>query len=167
MHGSSPARGEKLVNALDRAQNCADSGVRDKDGVEDMAKAVRDHQNDIGHFERQHAARHPLDWRKAMSDNVAYALLVYTALQIFMTISAMKNLAAGSILPYFSLIVLVAAIIPACRRFERRWEKLSDEQAHDPSLRSYYRRDQAFLWLLAIGLPFVLTGLILGLERIG
>lgn len=142
-----------------------------------MAKAVRDHrgnigqrdvgQGDIGQFERPHAARHPLDWRKAMSDNVAYALLVYTALQIFMTISAMKNLAAGSILPYFSLIVLVAAIIPACRRFERRWEKLDDERAHDPSMRGYYRRDQALLWLLAIGLPFVLTGLILAFERIG
>ena len=137
-----------------------------------MAKAVRDHQGNFGQIdpaqaERQRRAAHPLDWRKAMSDNVAYALLVYTALQIFMTISAMKNLTAGSILPYFSLIVLVAAIIPACRRFERRWEKLSDEQAHDPSLRSYYRRDQAFLWLLAIGLPFVLTGLILAFERIG
>ncbi|QGN56380.1 hypothetical protein GKE62_09055 [Novosphingobium sp. Gsoil 351] len=102
-----------------------------------------------------------------MSDNVAYALLVYTALQIFMTIGAMKKFTQGSILPYFSLIVLVAAIIPACRRFERRWEKLSDDQAADASLRGYYRRDQAFLWLLAIGLPFVLTGLILGIERIG
>ena len=132
-----------------------------------MAKAVRDDQFDIGHLDKPRSFAHPLDWRKAMSDNVAYALLAYTALQIFMTIGAMKKFTGGSILPYFSLIVLVAAIIPACRRFERRWEKLSDEQAHDPSLRSYYRRDQAFLWLLAIGLPFVLTGLILAFERIG
>ena len=142
-----------------------------------MAKAVRDHHSTIGHstigqIDSAHRdlarrAAHPLDWRKAMSDNVAYALLVYTGLQIFMTIGAMKKMTAGSILPYFSLIILVAAIIPACRRFERRWEKLSDEQAHDPSWRGYYRRDQAFLWLLAIGLPFVLTGLILGFERLG
>ena len=31
------------------------------------------------------------DWRKAMSDNVALALLVYTALQIFVTVHAMKQ----------------------------------------------------------------------------
>ena len=132
-----------------------------------MAKAVRDHQIEIGQIELPRAARHQRDWRKAMSDNIAYALLVYTALQIFMTISAMKKLAEGSMLPYFSLIVLVAAIIPACRRFERRWDTLSNEQAADPSLRGWFRRDQAFLWLLAIGLPFLLTGLILGFERIG
>ena len=137
-----------------------------------MAKAVRDHQIEIGQIEigqieLPRAARRQRDWRKAMSDNIAYALLVYTALQIFMTISAMKKLAEGSMLPYVSLIVLVAAIIPACRRFERRWDTLSDEQAADPSLRGRFRRDQAFLWLLAIGLPFVLTGLILGFERIG
>ncbi len=29
-----------------------------------------------------------LDWRRKMSDNVAYALLVYTGLQIFVTMSA-------------------------------------------------------------------------------
>ena len=132
-----------------------------------MAKAVRDHQIEIGQIELPRAAARQRDWRKAMSDNVAYALLVYTALQIFMTISAMKKLSQGSMLPYVSLIVLVAAIIPACRRFERRWDSLSDEQAADPSLRGLFRRDQAFLWLLAIGLPFVLTGLILGFERIG
>lgn len=101
----------------------------------------------------------PLDWRKGMSDNVAYALLVYTALQIFVTMEAIKGSGSGSALPYMSLIVLVAAIIPACRRFERRWEGLSDDAAADPALRPLYRRDQMFLWMVAIGLPFVLTGL--------
>ena len=32
------------------------------------------------------------DWRKSMSDNVAWALLVYTALQIFVTVEAMKHI---------------------------------------------------------------------------
>ncbi len=128
-----------------------------------MGKTVRDTRIE-GQFTPATRGR---DWRKAMSDNIAFALLVYTALQIFMTIGAMKKLAEGSMLPYLSLIILVAAIIPACRRFERRWEALSDEQAADPALRGYFRRDQAFLWLLAIGLPFVLTGLILGLEQLG
>jgi hypothetical protein len=99
----------------------------------------------------------PLDWRKRMSDHIAYALLVYTTLQIFITMGALQS-KGGSLLPYFALVVLVAAIIPACRRFEKRWNRLNDEQAADPSFVGYYRRDLIWLWLLAIGLPLVVTG---------
>ncbi|WP_407673057.1 hypothetical protein [Novosphingobium beihaiensis] len=98
------------------------------------------------------------DWRRKMSDHIAYALLVYTALQIFVTIGALKA-NGSSLLPYLALIILVIAIIPACRRFESRWNRLTDEQAHDPALAPYYRRDRLMLWGLAIGLPFALTGL--------
>jgi hypothetical protein len=112
-----------------------------------------------GRTHDEHVAARPRDWRKRMSDNVAYALLVYTGLQIFVTMHAIQDVARGSILPYLSLIVLVAAIIPACRRLERRWEGIDDEHAADPALRPVYRRDQALLWTLAIGLPFLLTGL--------
>ena len=104
-----------------------------------------------------------VDWRRRMSDHIAYALLVYTGLQIFITMGALKS-QSGSLLPYFALIILVGAIIPACRMFERRWNKLSDVQAHDPALAPYYRRDRKLLWLLAIGLPFLLTGLFKGLA---
>lgn len=99
-----------------------------------------------------------IDWRRKMSDNIAYALLVYTGLQIFVTMGALKSEGA-SLLPYLALIVLVGAIIPACRRFERRWNRLTEDQAHDPAMTSYFRRDRLALWLLAIGLPFALTGL--------
>jgi hypothetical protein len=103
------------------------------------------------------ATRKPLDWRKRMSDHIAYALLVYTGLQIFVTMGALE--AEGTtMLPYLALVILVAAIIPACRRFESRWNRLSDEQAADPVLIRYFRRDRALLWLMAIGLPFVITG---------
>ena len=105
----------------------------------------------------------PVDWRRKMSDNIAYALLVYTGLQIFVTMGALKS-EGGSLLPYLALVVLVGAIIPACRRFERRWNRLSAEQAADPSLAGPYRRDRLALWLLAIGLPFALTGLFKGLA---
>jgi len=98
------------------------------------------------------------DWRKSMSDNVAYALLVYTALQIFVTVHAMKD-GTKSVLPYFALVVLIAGIIPACRWFERRWRDLSDEDASDMAFAGAYRRDIMGLWILAIGLPFALTGL--------
>ena len=92
-----------------------------------------------------------------MSDNVAYALLVYTALQIFVTVAAMKS-GMDSILPYLALVVLVAGIIPACRWFERRWRDLSDDEAHDPALAGAFRKDLLKLWVLAVGLPFLLTG---------
>ena len=113
-------------------------------------------------FDHASAAR-PVDWRRKMSDHIAYALLVYTALQIFVTMGALRGEGA-SLLPYLALIVLVVAIIPACRRFERRWNRLSDVQAADPTLAPFYRRDRLMLWLLAIGLPFVLTGLFKGLA---
>lgn len=98
------------------------------------------------------------DWRKAISDHVAYALLVYTGLQIFVTVKAMSE-GMSSILPYFALIVLVAAIIPACRWFEKRWQNLSDAEASDPAYASAFRRDTVMLWSLAIGLPLVLTAI--------
>ncbi|MGE3690343.1 MAG: hypothetical protein AB7F98_03060 [Novosphingobium sp.] len=103
------------------------------------------------------------DWRRRMSDNIAYALLVYTALQIFVTMNALKA-QGGSLLPYLALIILVVAIIPACRRFERRWNVLTDEQAHDAAFAPHFRRDRTMLWALAIGLPFLLTGLFKGLA---
>lgn len=103
------------------------------------------------------AVTRPVDWRRKMSDNIAYALLVYTALQIFVTMGSLKSNGA-SLLPYLALVVLVGAIIPACRRFERRWNRLSEAQAHDPAMAGFFRRDRITLWLLAIGLPFALTG---------
>ena len=106
--------------------------------------------------ERATASR-PLDWRKRMSDNIAYALLVYTGLQIFVTMGALKG-EGTSLIPYFALIVLVIAIIPACRRFEKRWNRLSDEQAADPDMAGHFKRDRLTLWLLATLLPLALTG---------
>lgn len=105
----------------------------------------------------------PLDWRKRMSDNIAYALLVYTGLQIFVTMGAL-HAQGGSLLPYFALVVLVAAIIPACRRFEKRWDRLSDEQAANPGLEQHYRHDRLWLWVIALGLPFGLSGLFMVLS---
>lgn len=106
-----------------------------------------------------------LDWRRRMSDHVAYALLVYTGLQIFVTMGQLKN-GSGSILPYFALIVLVAAIIPGCRMFEKRWSSLSDSQAANPELRDRFRRDLIVLWLCAFGLPLALTGAFLGIATL-
>lgn len=104
------------------------------------------------------ASSAPLDWRRRMSDNIAYALLAYTGLQIFVTTSALKS-QNGSIMPYLALVILVGAIIPSCRSCERRWSRLTDEQARDPLFSAKFRHDRMVLWLLAIGLPFAFTGL--------
>ncbi|MCY1670686.1 hypothetical protein OVA07_06620 [Novosphingobium sp. SL115] len=103
------------------------------------------------------AAAKPVDWRKKMSDNVAYGLLVYTGLQIFVTLHTIQG-NSTSIMPVFVLVVLVAAIIPLFRNFERRWEQLSDEDAHNIAYKAAYRRDQAKVWALAALLPFVISG---------
>ena len=116
-----------------------------------MNKALRNADIATGH-----TGGRARDWRKAMSDNVALALLVYTGLQIFMTVGAMKQ-GVSSIVPYLALVILVAGIIPACRWFERRWSGLSDDEAADLALKPAFRRDQIMLWVLAIGLPVVLT----------
>ncbi|MBX7458957.1 hypothetical protein K3152_11925 [Qipengyuania sp. 1NDH17] len=101
---------------------------------------------------------HKRNWCKAMSDNVALALVVYTGLQIFVTVEALRQ-GVSSTLPYFALIILVAAIIPACRWAEQRWKDLSAEESCDETLKWQFRRDQAVLWVAAIGLPLVFTGL--------
>jgi hypothetical protein len=107
----------------------------------------------------------PVDWRRRMSDHIAYALLVYTALQIFVTVGALKT-EGGSLLPYLALVILVVSIIPACRGFEARWNRLSDAEAHDPARAPEFRRDRLALWLLAIGLPFGLTALFKGMALV-
>ncbi|OYX41887.1 hypothetical protein [Altererythrobacter fulvus] len=105
-----------------------------------------------------------IDWRRRMSDHVAYALLFYTGLQIYVTMAALRH-TAESILPYFALVVLVAAVIPGCRVFEKRWEGLDDDQAADPSLAPLFRRDRALIWVAAAALPFLVTGAIRGAEQ--
>jgi hypothetical protein len=104
-------------------------------------------------------SRKATDWKRRMSDNVAYALLVYTGLQIFVTMGALRS-EHGSILPYFGLVLLVAAIIPGCRLFEKRWERLAATNAPREELAPLFVRDVAVLWIAAIGLPLVVTGII-------
>ncbi|MEM7780264.1 MAG: hypothetical protein AAF697_07745 [Pseudomonadota bacterium] len=98
------------------------------------------------------------DWRKSMSDHVAYALLVYTGLQIFMTVKALSD-GMNSIFPYFALVILVAAIIPACRWYEKRWTGMSDAEAANEAHATAFKRDITGLWALAIILPLTLTGI--------
>ena len=106
-----------------------------------------------------------LDWRKRISDHVAYGLLFYTGLQIFVTMTVLKQ-NSTTILPYLALVILVFAIIPGCRLFEARWSELSDEAAADPSLAGAYRRDRAIIWGFAVLAPLVLAGAIRSISKL-
>ena len=125
-----------------------------------MAKALWHNQ---AHGER--SARKAVDWTKRMSDHIAAALLIYTGLHIIVTMQAIKG-EGGSILPYFGLVLLVGAIIPGCRLFEKRWERLAAIGEPDERLRPLFVRDAVYLWVAAIGLPFVVTGLIMAFTAL-
>ena len=125
-----------------------------------MAKALR--QSVVRGHRDAHKA---IDWTRRMSDHIAAALLVYTALHIIVTMQAIKG-EGGSILPYFGLVLLVGAIIPGCRLFEKRWERLAASGESDEQLRSLFIRDAVYLWVAAIGLPFAVTGLIMALSAL-
>ncbi|MBO0749024.1 MAG: hypothetical protein J2O44_01150 [Porphyrobacter sp.] len=110
-------------------------------------------------IEESGKSRKAIDWKRRMSDHVAYALLVYTGLQIFVTMGALKS-GHGSILPYFGLVLLVVAIIPGCRLFEKRWERLTATEAPREELAPLFTRDVILLWVAAICLPLLVTGVI-------
>ena len=88
-----------------------------------------------------------------MSAHIAYALVAYTLALIFLVSPQMES-KGMSILPYFILVVLVAAVIIPCRNLERRWQML-DRQSDD-SHNAKYTREIIMLWVAAIGLPTLL-----------
>jgi hypothetical protein len=125
-----------------------------------MAKALGH-----SHVRQQGGTHKPVAWTKRMSDHIAAALLIYTVLHIMVTMQAIKG-EGGSILPYFGLVLLVGAIIPGCRIFEKRWERLAAGGQSDERLRSLFIRDTLYLWVAAIGLPFAVTGVIMALGTL-
>lgn len=104
------------------------------------------------------ATRGTVDRRKSVSNHVAIALIVYTTLNIFLTVEAIKHTGLRS-LSMVCLIVLIAGIIPACYKLEKRWRDMDEGAAQAAVANGGYRRDIAVLWLLAVGLPFGLTAL--------
>jgi hypothetical protein len=107
----------------------------------------------------EEAAAKPHVWSRKMSDHIAFALLVYTGLNIVFTVGAIKGAFHGSILPYFSLVILVGMIIPGCRWLEHRWERFDASTRDEWQLQGAFRRDRALVWLAAIALPVIITGL--------
>lgn len=104
-------------------------------------------------------------WEKRISNHVAYALLAYTGLQIFVVMGAIKG-EGMSILPYLGLIVLVGIVIPICRRVEKRWQVLGRSERSEADLTQIYRSDRLGIWLFAIGFPFAFVLVVEGLAAL-
>jgi hypothetical protein len=95
-------------------------------------------------------------YAKRISDHVAVALVVYTLALIFITSPAMES-DGTSILPYFMLVLFVAMVIPACRKFEQRWEALDNSELGHDSLATRFTVDRAQIWIGAIAIPAILA----------
>jgi hypothetical protein len=98
------------------------------------------------------AGRSAAIWHRKMSNNLAAALVVFGGLQIFV-ISTVVASGATSLLYHIGIAILIAAIIPAARNMERRWELLSQSQSSNLDIVSRYRADQMKLWALTLLLP--------------
>ncbi|GHC85686.1 hypothetical protein [Novosphingobium pokkalii] len=100
---------------------------------------------------------------KQISNAVAFGLMVYTALQIFLTMRALEEL-DNTLLPIMALVVLVGAIIPLYRRLEKRWDATAAILADDPpALSAALTRTRLTIWAISIGLPLLVTVAIKGL----
>ena len=108
---------------------------------------------------------HDNRWSSGLKRHIAFALLAYTLLLIFLVSHALADWLGGegesmSIAPYFLLVLLVVGVIPLARRLERRWEVLgrSDLSAHGLALR--YRTDCIKVWAIAIGVPLLIAAIL-------
>jgi hypothetical protein len=89
-------------------------------------------------------------YAKRISGHIAYALVAYTLLLIFVVAPVLKS-EGTAIWPYLLLVVLVGAVIVPCRNLERRWQNVIGSQSE-----RLFFRNVAGLWLFALALPIML-----------
>ena len=93
---------------------------------------------------------------KRICNEVAYALVLYTMLLIFVTSPAI-HFGDMSIFPYFLLVVLVALAIPFLRGLERKWHAI--EASGEVSRETSFTADRIKLWAFAILMPIIFMGI--------
>lgn len=96
-------------------------------------------------------------YAKRISDNIAYALIVYTMMLIFLVADAIKT-SGTSVMPYIMLMLFVAVVIPLARKLEKKWEMLDQSELSDSSLNRRYNIDRAKLWIGTLVFPLFLMG---------
>ena len=100
----------------------------------------------------QHSRSH-MSCAKRMSTHIAYALVVYTLLLIFI-VSPELETKGMAIWPYLALVAQVGAVIPVCRNIERRWQAL--DAGNSGELEGRLKFDDVKLWAGAVGMPVLL-----------
>ncbi len=132
-----------------------------------MAKTVNRHES---YFDEAAKADHEDDtpnWQRKISNHIAYALLAYTALQIFVVIGELGGHDGGmSMLPYLGLVVLIGLVIPVCRKFEKIWERRLESGMSQEAIARQYKFDRIMIWLTAIGFPFLLVAIFRGFSAV-
>lgn len=103
---------------------------------------------------------------QVMSDHVAYALVAYTLMLIFVVTPSVETKGL-SIFPYFLLVLLVGGIIPVFRWFEKRWPAEGETAGvaaatenggiSDGRIRRRFATDRVLLWIIALAIPFLLA----------
>ncbi len=96
-------------------------------------------------------------YTKRISDHIAYALIVYTMMLIFLVAGAIKT-SGTSVMPYVMLMLFVAFVIPMARKLEKKWEMLDESELSDSSLNKRFTIDRTKLWLGTFALPLFLMG---------
>ena len=115
--------------------------------------------------ESTHPAPAAADPRRRIGDHIAFALPVYTVLQVAVTMAVLRAPGAAP-LPIATLALLVVLVVPASARFARNWQELPDSALALPATAARLRRHLALLWAAALAAPFVLTALLLAAARL-
>ncbi len=125
-----------------------------------MAKPIdgdKNHDADYGTYGSVHE-NIQAQWQHKISNHIAFALLAYTGLQIFVVMGAIGG-HGMSMVPYVALVVLVAIVIPLARKLERQWERFLASEPPVPVIVNRYRFDRVRIWGFAIGFPFLIVAL--------
>lgn len=92
---------------------------------------------------------------KRISDHIAYALIIYTMMLIFLVAGAI-NTSSMSVMPYLLLMLFIILVIPMARKLEKKWERLENSELSQSSLKTKFAIDRAKLWIGTFALPIIL-----------
>ena len=104
-------------------------------------------------------------WKRRISNHAAAALLVFTLLHI-VCVAAASGYTGARWVKYLGIALLILVVIPAISRIEARWEALTRQPLGPAEIVTHFRRERRRLWLAAITVPFLWTGLFLALYAI-
>lgn len=88
---------------------------------------------------------------RAMSWHASGALMLFALLQIAGLV--LIDGAAGGVLPFVALGLLLLGAMPLARGIDRRWSRLADMALPSTGLYRRFRRDRARLWQAALLVP--------------